>query len=250
MNKLDDHIKTLRQLAANIARADYFGELDELEQKLQQGKLYLVVVGLFKRGKSSVINAILGKPLAPVAVTPVTAIITLFEYNSQKNYAAIRFKDGRIEERQTNEVSRYVNEDENPANEKQVQMVSIFDDAPILKSVSLVDTPGIGSSLEHNTTTTLQFIPKIDAALFLLSADMPISSLDSNFLKELKKSVPKIVFVMNKKDLLNDKEYKKLMRYNSHTIAALIVNTRQTDPLAPEQCDPLRKPFQKSLIGA
>lgn len=222
MNKLNEHIKTLRQLAANIARPDYFGELDELELKLKHEKLYMVVVGLFKRGKSSIINAILGKPLAPVAVTPVTAIITLFEYNNRKNYAAIHFKDGRIEVRETDEVSRYVNEDENPANEKQVQVVSIFDDAPILKSISLVDTPGIGSSFEHNTTTTLQFIPKIDAALFLLSADMPISSLDSDFLKELKKAVPKIVFVMNKKDLLSEKDYKKLMQHNSQTISTLM----------------------------
>lgn len=222
MNKLDDHINSLRQLAANIARTEYFDELDELELKLQQEKLYLVVVGLFKRGKSSVINAILGKPLAPVAVTPVTAIITLFEYNNQNSYAAIRYKDGRIEERQIDEVGGYVNEDENPANEKQVQVVSIFDNAPILKLVSLVDTPGIGSSFEHNTATTLQFIPKIDAALFLLSADMPISSLDSDFLKELKKAVPKIVFVMNKKDLLNEKDYKKLLRHNSQIIATLM----------------------------
>jgi len=119
-------------------------------------------------------------------------------------------------------VSRYVNEDENPANEKQVQVVSIFDNAPILKVVSLVDTPGIGSSFEHNTATTLQFIPKIDAALFLLSADMPISRMDTDFLKELRKTVPKIVFVMNKKDLLSESDFRKLVQHNTQTIAAIM----------------------------
>lgn len=222
MNNLTDHIKTLRELATTVARADFFRELDELELKLQQEKLYLVVVGLFKRGKSSVINSVLGKQLAPVAVTPVTAIVTLFEYSSEKNDAVIRFKDGRTEERKTDEVSRYVNEDENPANEKQVQVVSIFDNAPILKVVSLVDTPGIGSSFEHNTATTLQFIPKIDAALFLLSADMPISRMDTDFLKELRKTVPKIVFVMNKKDLLSESDFRKLVQHNTQTIAAIM----------------------------
>ncbi len=209
-------------MATTVARADFFRELDELELKLQQEKLYLVVVGLFKRGKSSVINSVLGKQLAPVAVTPVTAIVTLFEYSSEKNDAVIRFKDGRTEERKTDEVSRYVNEDENPANEKQVQVVSIFDNAPILKVVSLVDTPGIGSSFEHNTATTLQFIPKIDAALFLLSADMPISRMDTDFLKELRKTVPKIVFVMNKKDLLSESDFRKLVQHNTQTIAAIM----------------------------
>jgi len=209
-------------LATTVARADFFRELDELELKLQQEKLYFVVVGLFKRGKSSVINSVLGKQLAPVAVTPVTAIVTLFEYSSEKNDAVIRFKDGRTEERKTDEVSRYVNEDENPANEKQVQVVSIFDNAPILKVVSLVDTPGIGSSFEHNTATTLQFIPKIDAALFLLSADMPISRMDTDFLKELRKTVPKIVFVMNKKDLLSESDFRKLVQHNTQMIAAIM----------------------------
>lgn len=222
MNKLAANIDTLRKLADGIARADFFSELDELELKLKQEKLYLVVVGLFKRGKSSLINAIIGKPLAPVAVTPVTAIITLFEYDSEKNYSVIHFKDGSVEEERQEEISRYVNEDENPANEKQVQVVSIFDDASVLRSVSLVDTPGIGSSFEHNTTTTLQFIPKIDAALFLLSADMPVSRLDTDFLKELRKTVPKIVFVMNKKDLLSESDLKKLMRHNITTIAEVM----------------------------
>lgn len=222
MNNLAANIEALRKLADGIARADFFIELDELELKLKQEKLYLVVVGLFKRGKSSLINAIIGKPLAPVAVTPVTAIITLFEYDSEKNYAVIHFKDGGAEEKRQEEVRRYVNEDENPANEKQVQVVSIFDNAPVLRSVSLVDTPGIGSSFEHNTATTLQFIPKIDAALFLLSADMPVSTLDTDFLKELRKTVPKIVFVMNKKDLLSESDLKKLMRHNITTIAEIM----------------------------
>lgn len=222
MNNLTGHIKTLRRLATDIAGPDYFSELDELELKLQQEKLYMVVAGLFKRGKSSVINAILGKPLAPVAVTPVTAIVTIFEYNDQRSYAAIHFKDGRKAETATHEISRYVNEDENPANEKQVQVVSVYDDAPVLKSVSLVDTPGVGSSFEHNTAATLQFIPKIDAALFLLSADMPVSKPDTDFLLELKKTVPKIVFVMNKKDLLSESDYQKLIQHNAKTIAAIM----------------------------
>jgi ribosome biogenesis GTPase A len=179
MNNLTTNIEELRQLANNIARPDFFDELDELKIKLQQDKLYLVVVGIFKRGKSSVINAVIGKPLAPVAVTPVTAIITIFEYNAERSYAAVHFTDGKMEERNINEIDQFVSEDQNPANEKQVQVVRIFDDAPILKLISIVDTPGIGSIFEHNTATTLQFIPKIDAALFLLSADMPVSRLDT-----------------------------------------------------------------------
>ncbi len=222
MNDLITHIEELRQLAKNVARQDFFDELDELKIKLQQNKLYLVVVGIFKRGKSSVINAVIGKPLVPVAVTPVTAIITIFEYNAERSYAAIHFTDGRIEEKNSKEVDQFVNEDLNPSNDKKVQVVRIFDDTPLLKSISLVDTPGIGSSFEHNTATTLQFIPKIDAALFLLSADMPVSRLDTDFLKELKGSVPKIVFVMNKKDLLSEGELKKLIEHNTKTIAEIM----------------------------
>ena len=95
------------------------------------------------------------------------------------------FMDGQTKEIEINLIDEYVTEDKNPGNKKEVHYMRIFDNAEILKHVSLVDSPGLGSAYEHNTRATLAFIPRIDAALFLLSADIPVSTIDLKLLEEL-----------------------------------------------------------------
>ena len=50
----------------------------------------------------------------------------------------------------------------------------------------LIDTPGIGSTFRHNAQATLNFLPQCDAALFLVSADPPITEVEVDFLKEVR----------------------------------------------------------------
>lgn len=210
-HQLDD----LQQLSGHFADKDFYCELNELRLKLTEEKLNLVVVGLFKRGKSSLINALLGKDLSPVAVTPITTVVTSFEYSVGPPHAIIYFKGGGSREEDINQVVQYISEEENPTNIKKVEAVRIFHPGiPLLETITLIDTPGLGSVFTYNTESTREFIPKMDAALFVLSADLPISQADVDFLQELKASVPKIIFVLNKKDLLEEKDLEHLLAHN------------------------------------
>ena len=58
-------------------------EITALREKFVENKLYVVVVGLFKRGKSTLINTLLEKNILPSSVTPVTAVITIVEYHEK-----------------------------------------------------------------------------------------------------------------------------------------------------------------------
>lgn len=89
----------------------------------------------------------------------------------------------------------------------------------ILQNVSLIDTPGLGSAYEHNTQTTLSFIHKIDAALFLLSADYPVSKIDLELLKELKKTGTEIWYILTKADLVSKSNLQKIILHNKTVIA-------------------------------
>ena len=75
---IQSDIETLSEIASGINANSVHGEITELSEKISSNRFYLVIIGLFKRGKSSVINALLGQELAPVAVTPVTSVITFF----------------------------------------------------------------------------------------------------------------------------------------------------------------------------
>jgi GTP-binding protein EngB required for normal cell division len=212
-HNIQSDIETLSEIAAGINANSVRGEITELSEKLSTNRFYLVIIGLFKRGKSSVINALLGQELAPVAVTPVTSVITFFEYSTSSS-AHVFFENGTKTLIELSDVVNYVSEEQNPKNKKNVKFLKIYCDNPILKNLIIVDTPGIGSLFEHNTETTIEFLPRIDAALFILSADLPISKADLEFLLQVKTTIPKVLFVLNKSDLLIPSELDKIISYD------------------------------------
>jgi hypothetical protein len=100
-----------------------------------------------------------------------------------------------------------VTESHNSKNHLGVARVEVEHPSPLLqKGVVLIDTPGIGSTLQHNTEATLNFLPQCDAALFLVSADPPITQVEIEFLKAVRDKVVRTLFLMNKIDYLSDKE--------------------------------------------
>jgi len=211
-------VRRLKELAEPFIDVSLQQELAEFEEKISAAHFYLVILGMFKRGKSSLINRLLEKEIAPIGVIPLTAIITLFEYAAER-YAEVIFSDSTTKKIAISAITDYVTEEYNPTNEKGVRYVKIFDNAPLLRQMHMVDTPGLGSEFEHNTQTTLSFVPKIDAALFVISADTPVSQQDLLFLKKLRQSVPRILIVLNKSDIVSGEDLKVLTAYNKSSIA-------------------------------
>ncbi|MCX5841974.1 MAG: dynamin family protein, partial [Deltaproteobacteria bacterium] len=97
--------------------------------------------------------------------------------------------------------------------EKGVLQVEITHPAEILRDVVLIDTPGIGSTYRHNTEATMNFLPQCDAALFLVSADPPITEVEVAFLQEIKSRVTRLFFVLNKVDYLTDSERETALEF-------------------------------------
>lgn len=179
---------------------------EEISGKLREGVFNLVVAGQFKRGKTSLINALIGTDILPVSVVPLTSIITLLVYG-----AALRVKvhwgDGRVEEIEPESLPEYVTEKGNPKNEKGVKEVVVEYPSPYLRDgVRIVDTPGVGSVYEHNTDVAYRYLPRSDAVLFLLSVDQPLSKAESDFLNDVKEHAGKIFFLLNKSDYLSEGE--------------------------------------------
>jgi small GTP-binding protein len=185
-------------------------ELAGLKKKLKEGHFYLPVLGQFKRGKSTLLNALLGERILPDSVIPLTAVPTLIE-KGEKRFVRVHYRSGDKNNEYSAESSEkarvilneYVTEKENPKNIKGIDFVTLTHMSEILKGIILIDTPGIGSTNVHNTDQTLSFLPKCDAALFIVSADPPITETELDFLKQVKKKVEKILFVLNKTDYLS-----------------------------------------------
>ncbi len=188
--------------------------IKNLRQRLEGGRFHLAVLGQFKRGKSTLLNALLGNEVLPASVVPLTAIPTFVQRGSLLR-ASVHFRDEA--ESITSDfhsavdlqafLANYVTEAGNPRNHLGVSMVEVFHPSPILNNgVVLIDTPGIGSTYLHNTQTTLDFLAQCDAALFVLSADPPITETEVDFLEQIRKKGIQIVYILNKIDLLTEEE--------------------------------------------
>ncbi len=196
-------------------------KLQSLRRRLQEERFHLAVLGQFKRGKSTLLNALLGAPLLPTSVTPLTAIPTLLAYGASPE-VSIHYLDGQPEQRialsspgQVADVLvKYATEEGNPQNRLNVLRVEAFLPSPLLQQgVVLIDTPGIGSTLRHNTEVTLAFLSQCDAALFLVSADPPLTEVEVDFLQQVRKQVARIFFILNKTDYLTPAEQEQVLAF-------------------------------------
>lgn len=196
-------------------------KIHDLQERLAEGRFHLAVLGQFKRGKSTLLNALLGEALLPTAVIPLTAIPTYVRFGSVRS-AKVSFNGDRAPEQfignNADEIRRYltafVSEEANPNNRLQVSMVEVTAPGELLeKGVVLIDTPGIGSTHRHNTEATLNFLPQCDAAMFLVSADPPITEVEVDFLKEVRLKVKRLFFILNKIDYLTATELDSVISF-------------------------------------
>ena len=206
--------------------------LEKIKDNLREEKFRLVVLGQFKRGKSTFINALLGEPILPTDVIPLTAVITEISYNVQVK-AEVLFQDGHKEAIKPEELAAFVSESQNPANRKQVDKVTVQHPAKILQDgLILVDTPGVGSIHQHNTRLTQEYIPNVDAAIFLFSADPPLTELEQEFLKIIHPIVPKIFFVLNKMDYLEADSLQRVLEFNGQILQNILGERQDILPIS------------------
>src|SRR4030066_1033879 len=208
------------------------GICEELREKIENNVFNLVVLGQFKRGKTSLINALLGAEILPTAVVPLTSIATILKYGETLNIK-VYFNDGRVTEIEPATLTQYVTEKGNPRNEKDVQEVVITYPSSYLKDgVRLIDTPGVGSVYAHNTDVAYQYLPKSDAALFLLSVDQPVSKAELDFLKDVKEYSHRIFFLQNKADYVGSEDLSESIAFSKKIIEECLGSEVKIFPLS------------------
>lgn len=222
---LDRLVTIVRALGPDFSSAA--DRLEALAGRHDEGRFHLAALGQFKRGKSTLLNALLGEAVLPSSVVPLTAIPTRIRSGPVRQ-ARIAFVDGRPDEVATVPdaaglaalLARYVTEEANPENRLGVRDVEVLHPSPALAhGVVLIDTPGIGSTYAHNTATTMAFLAECDAALFLVSADPPITAVEVEFLREVRGQVPRLFFLLNKVDYLTDDEAAAAMGFLRRVLA-------------------------------
>jgi GTP-binding protein EngB required for normal cell division len=193
-----------------VGQASYLAQLSDLHRRLVGNRFQLAVLGQFKRGKSTLLNALLGEEVLPTAVVPLTAIPTFLIAGASRRIVAT-YRGGRVEETEAanaealrTSLAELVTEDANPENRKEVTRVEAYLPSPLLAcGVVLVDTPGVGSTFRHNTDAANAVLPECDAALFVVSPDPPITEVEIEYLHRIQETVGRVVVILNKIDTVS-----------------------------------------------
>ena len=208
----------LVDLAHELGSEPVAEEARELAARVSEGRFYVACVGQFKRGKSTLLNALVGDAVVPTGFVPVTAVPTVIRFG-EKLHARVRMRDGSWQDVVMANLKEYVTEELNPENKKGVDGAEVFVPSPLLSSgMCFVDTPGLGSVFTGNTVTTQAFIPHIDAALVVVGADPPIAGEELTLVEAVGKQVQDLILVINKADRTSDAERAAAVKFTCEVL--------------------------------
>lgn len=200
-------LKCLQEFSKKLKLEKSILLIDDVLERIQTNSFSVAVVGEFKRGKSTFINALLKQEILPADVNPCSATLNRVTYGV-KPLVQIKFRDGRVEEVAIDKLADYVTKltpesEETAANVKEAVVYS-----PVhycRNNVDIIDTPGLNDEA-NMTEVTLSVLPEVDAAIMVIMAQSPLSEYERDFLenKLLNNDLGRIIFVVTGIDRYNN----------------------------------------------
>jgi small GTP-binding protein len=186
----------------------------DLFARLAEDRFNLVVVGRFSRGKSTLMNAVLGVDRLPTGIRPLTSVITTVTYGSRERALIHLAGLGVPQEVALSALPQFVTEEGNSANHRRVEVAEVQLPVELLRrGFYFIDTPGLGSPIRENTRTTERFLPEADAFILVTSYEGPLSEDEVRFLTGSGAPQAPVFIVVNKQDLVERAEREDALRY-------------------------------------
>lgn len=221
----------------NVLSPNLTEEVTKISRKLQSQRFRVAVVGEFSKGKSTLLNALLGEEIQPVRDIPCSGTVTVLKYGPQQRVIC-KYKDGRAEEISPEQYKDKASISEEAAlgsfGDEIVnsEIKEIIFEHPNLElctnGVEIIDSPGLNEQAER-TLVTEQVLKTTDAVIFLTHAQNALTEKERELLSYLKKELnpgkddegAKSIFVLvNFADLLRREESRKQVRQRVETIVS------------------------------
>ncbi len=219
MNNINENKKTMEILnvikkqMAEVCNESVKRKLADLEEDINNDFFTIVILGEFKRGKSTFVNALLGAKILPMDVIPTTATINALMWSEEKKTYVVK-TDGEIEtgESSLQFLNRYIASESFDIDK--IKYLKVGYPTEILKNnIVIVDTPGVSDINEHRVQVTYDFIPRADAVIFLLDATSPLKRTEKEFIDEhlIKLGIDRVLFIANKFDNIDEEDEEEVI---------------------------------------
>ncbi len=207
-------LKQVSGVCNHVSMNAHVESLNQLQKKLSNHTFSVGIMGEFRRGKSTVINALLGQAIVPSDIVPCTATLNYIKWGTTKRGVVI-FRDGSKKEVSIDELSNYITKITVEA-EKMAETVKdavVYYPCPFCQNgVQIIDTPGLNDN-EMMTAISENVIPTVDAIIMVLVPDSPFSMTEADFVrnKVMTSDLGRIIFVVNKIDIIDEDDRPRLL---------------------------------------
>lgn len=209
----DDLLK-LQNYSESLELEQNAASIEELLEKSANDAFSVAVIGEFKRGKSTLINALLEQDVLPTDAMPATATLNRVTYSLQP-FARIEYRNGSTEDVEIGKLAEYVTKltEESEQRAATVKMATVYYPTNYCKNnVDIIDTPGLNDD-SAMAEVTLSVLPQIDAALFVIMAQSPFSEYERDFLenKLMSSDLGRILFIVTGIDRLDEEDVDRVL---------------------------------------
>lgn len=207
-NKLKSFIKQLSSISQQYGKRAVIENINNAIDKIDNSTSILFC-GEFKRGKSSLINAIIGDEICPTDIGIATAVVTRIMYGQTKK--AVRYYGNLLEGENSlkkeeiawDDIQKYTVGDVIEIGST-VQMDLYYPSEFLKEGLVVIDTPGIGGLDPRHANLTAMALPYADIAVFITDASEPVTESELKFYeKKVASRVKSTIVLINKSDILS-----------------------------------------------
>lgn len=193
-------------LATGCERADLAERIRRARERLASTELTVLVVGEFKQGKSTLVNALLNVNVCAVADDVATVVPMVLRHGEAATATAVYEPSGaeppRREPIDLNRARALASELGNPANREGVRAVEVQLPRRLLEGgLTLVDTPGVGGLDSAHGAATLGALGMAEVVVFVTDASQPLTLAELRFLHTARERCPNVLCVLTKTDI-------------------------------------------------
>ncbi|OCS84350.1 SH3 domain-containing protein [Caryophanon latum] len=196
-----DILQQLHQLVASTPQLQHFEHRIQQLLDFHNDNVRILVMGEFSAGKSSLINALLERPILPTGAVATTAITTFLRYSEQDEYFEAVYSNGDITRHALTQLAVFSSERETSTVRSGLQYVNVYVNAPILKNMTLIDTPGLNSLNDDHTEQAMNVYKAADDGIWIFNFGKIGTSSEMTELKKLLKLQLHPLGVINMIDL-------------------------------------------------
>ncbi|MPY77567.1 MAG: dynamin [Actinophytocola sp.] len=208
----DSLIATLDDIDADAA-----GWVRETRER-QHGAPAVVVVGETKRGKSSLVNAMLASPgLSPVDAEVATSTYLRFVHGDTPQAQACYAQRPPVPFELAELANWTSATSELPEDQLPPRYIEVAYPCPLLQRVSLVDTPGVGGLDSMHGELAIGAAASATALLFVVDASAPFTASELSFLRRMSDKVETVLFALSKTDVF--KGWRQVLDANTALLA-------------------------------